>query len=91
MFTADIMIDTIKTAKLGAVKTFVQNEAIAKTLTDLVNTEASIAKDVAKANTDAFTTIGQEMVKLGKEHSEKFAKGEYFKEWTKHFEPKSAK
>mgnify|MGYP006269358397 CR=1 FL=1 len=61
--TYEAVLDTVQTAKKQAVKTFVRNEAIAETLTKWVETEATIAKDLAKLGTETATTIGQEMLK----------------------------
>jgi hypothetical protein len=67
MFTADIVIDTIQTAKKEAVKTFVKNEAIAKSLNEFVDAQTEYTKKAAKAGTDAVTKVASEAVKLAQE------------------------
>jgi hypothetical protein len=51
-------IDTISGAKTQFVKTFVQNEAVAKQLQTYIDAQQSFAKNVAKSSVDFFTTVG---------------------------------
>lgn len=51
-------IDTISGAKTQFVKTFVQNEAVAKQLQTYVDAQQAFAKTVAKSTVDFFTTVG---------------------------------
>ena len=51
-------IDTISGAKTQFVKTFVQNEAVAKSLQTYVDAQQAFAKTVAKSTVDFFTTVG---------------------------------
>lgn len=51
-------IDTISGAKTQFVKTFVQNEAVAKTLQTYIDAQQAYAKSAAKASVDFYTTVG---------------------------------
>ena len=64
--TADTVIDTFATAQKQAIK-FIQNEAVATSLTEIVDAQAQTAKTAVKVSTDAFTTVGKEMVKTAQE------------------------
>jgi hypothetical protein len=70
MFTTDTLIDTFTTAQKQAIK-FVQNEAVAKSLTEIVDAQAQTAKTAVKVGTDAFATVGKEMVKTVTEAAKK--------------------
>lgn len=82
MFTADTFIDTIQTAKKEAVKTFVKNEVIAKSLNEFVDAQTEYTKKAAKAGTDAVAKVTSETVKLTQEA----AKYDYSKHITDAFE-----
>jgi len=73
MFTADTFIDSIQTAKKEAVKVFVKNEDIAKSMTAYVDAETALAKQTAKATTEAAATFASETTKA----VEKLAKLDY--------------
>ena len=93
MFTADTVIDTVTTAQKQAIK-FIKNEAVAKSLTEIVDTQAQTAKAAVKVGTDAFATVGKEFVKATTEaskydYSKQFA--EAYESWTKMFTPAKAK
>lgn len=78
MFTTpENFINAVAEAKKNAIATFVKNETVAKSLTNLVETEASVAKDVVKASTDAATAIGAEVTKSFQEA----AKTDYSKQF----------
>jgi hypothetical protein len=64
--TAENVIDTITTAQKQAIK-FIQNEAVAKSLTEMVDAQAQTAKTAVKVGTDTFTTVGKEVVKVTQE------------------------
>lgn len=84
MFNAtDTVIDTVTTAQKQAIK-FIQNEAIAKTLSDLVDAQAQSAKTAVKVSTDAFTTVSKEMVKAAQETA-KYDYSKYFAETAESF------
>lgn len=51
-------IDTISGAKTQFVKTFVQNEEIARNLQTYIDAQQSFAKTVAQSTVDFFTTVG---------------------------------
>ena len=51
-------IDTISGAKTQFVKTFVQNDEVAKSLQTYIDAQQSFAKTVAKSTVDFFTTVG---------------------------------
>ena len=51
-------IDTISGAKTQFVKTFVQNDEVAKQLQTFIDAQQSFAKTVAKSTVDFFTTVG---------------------------------
>jgi hypothetical protein len=51
-------IDTISGAKTQFVKTFVQNDEVAKQLQTFIDAQQSFAKTVAKTTVDFFTTLG---------------------------------
>ena len=51
-------IDTVAGIKTQFVKTFVQNEHVAKSLQTYVDAQQSFAKTVAKSTVDFFTTVG---------------------------------
>jgi hypothetical protein len=93
MFTADTLIDTFTTAQKQAIK-FVQNEAVAKSLTEIVDAQSQTAKTAVKVGTEAFATVGKEMIKAVTEA----AKQDYSKQitelaetFTKAFTPVKAK
>ena len=91
--TAETVIDSITTAQKQAIK-FVQNEAVAKSLTSMVDASASSTKAAVKVGTDAFTTVSKEMVKAAQDaakydYSKHFA--EAYESWTKAFTPAKAK
>ena len=93
MFTADTVIDTFTTAQKEAIK-FVKNEAVAKSLTELVDANASNTKAAVKVSTSAFATVGKEFVKATTEaakydYSKQFA--EAYESWAKMFTPAKAK
>jgi len=52
-------IDTISGAKTQFVKTFVQNEEVAKSLNSYIDAQQSFAKSVVKSTSDFWTTVGQ--------------------------------
>lgn len=79
--TSEAVIDTITTAKKQTIKTFVKHEAIADSLVNWVDTEATVAKDLVKASTDTATTIGKELGKVAQEA----AKADYIKQGTEYF------
>jgi hypothetical protein len=64
--TAETVIDTFTTAQKQAIK-FIQNETVAKSLTEIVDAQAQTAKTAVKVSTDAFTTVGKEVVKAAQE------------------------
>jgi len=64
MFTT--VIETVQTAQKEAIKTFVKHEDIAKSLTNLVDAQASFTVAAVKNTTDAASMIGQEVVKAAK-------------------------
>ena len=74
--TAENVIDTITTAQKQAIK-FIQNEAVAKSLTEMVDAQAQTAKTAVKVGTDTFTTVGKEVVKAAQEAARY--------DYTKHF------
>jgi len=82
MFTFDTAIEAVQTAKKEAVKTFVKNEAIAKSLTEMVDAQTEYAKSAMKNGTDIATKVGAEMVKAAQEA----AKFDYTKHTTELFE-----
>jgi hypothetical protein len=93
MFTAETLIDTFTNAQKQAIK-FIQNEAVAKSLTEIVDAQALTAKTAVKVGTDAFATVGKEVVKTVTEA----AKQDYSKQitdlaetFTKAFAPAKAK
>lgn len=93
MFTADTLIDTFTTAQKQAIK-FVQNEAVAKSLTEIVDAQAQTAKTAVKVSTDTFTTVGKEVVKTATEAA-KYDYSKHFVDmaetFTKAFAPAKAK
>jgi hypothetical protein len=91
--TAETLIDTFTTAQKQAIK-FVQNEAVAKSLTEIVDAQAQTAKTAVKVGTDAFTTVGKEVVKTAQEAA-KYDYSKHFTDFaetfTKAFAPAKAK
>lgn len=94
MFNAtDTFIDTFTTAQKQAIK-FIQNEAVAKSLTDLVDAQAQSAKTAVKVGTDTFTTVGKEMVKVAQDAAKyDYSKQvtEFVESFTKAFTPAKTK
>jgi hypothetical protein len=78
--TAETVIDTFTTAQKQAIK-FIQNEAVAKSLTDIVEAQAQTAKTAVKVSTDAFTTVGKEVAKTAQE----VAKADYITQATEYY------
>lgn len=66
MFTSETIIDTFANAQKQAIK-FVTNEAVAKSLTDIVDAQTQTAKTAVKVGTQAFATLGKEVVKTAQE------------------------
>jgi hypothetical protein len=71
MFTLDTTIDTVQGAKKEAIKHFVKNEEVAKTLTEFVDAQTAYTKEAFKATTDVATKLttklAGEAVKFGQE------------------------
>jgi hypothetical protein len=67
MFALDHTIDAVQNAKKTAVTHFVKNEAIARSLSDLVDAETSLAKASVKVTTEALTKLGDEITKQTKQ------------------------
>jgi hypothetical protein len=91
--TAETLIDTFTTAQKQAIK-FVQNEAVAKSLTEIVDAQAETAKTAVKVGTDAFATVSKEVVKTATEaakydYSKQFA--DMAETFTKAFAPVKGK
>ena len=93
MFTAENVIDSVTTAQKQAIK-FVENEAVAKSLTEIVEAQAQTAKTAVKVGTDAFTTVGKEIVKTATEAAKyDYSKhiAEFAETFTKAFAPSKTK
>jgi hypothetical protein len=79
MFTIDSTIDAVQTAKKQWVKTFIQNEAVAKAMTDFVDAQSEYTKKAAKTGTETATVFVNEAVKtaqsMGKFDYAKFGEG----------------
>jgi len=75
MFDTDEFIDTVQDAKKTMVKTLVQNEAIAKSLTAFVDAQTAYTKDAIKATASAMGIISNEVAKSVEEVSA----GKHFK------------
>ena len=93
MFTTDAVIDTLTVAQKEAIK-FIKNEAVAKSLTELVEAGAVNTKAVVKVGTDTFATIGKEVVKATQEASKyDYSKHmtEALESWTKFVTPSKTK
>ena len=67
MFAFDTTVDSIQTAQKKAIDTFVKHDAIAKSLTELVDVQSKFARDTFKTSTDIATKVSAEMVKVGQE------------------------
>ena len=78
MFTVDTAIDTVQTVKKEAIKTFVKNENVAKSLNEFVDAQTAYTKEAVKATTDVATKLTSEMVKIAQEA----AKTDYVKQFT---------
>ena len=78
MFTVDTAIDTVQTVKKEAIKTFVKNENVAKSLNEFVDAQTAYTKEAVKATTDVVTKLTSEMVKIAQEA----AKTDYVKQFT---------
>ena len=75
MFDTDEFIDTVQSAKKTMVKTFVQNETIAKSMNAFVDAQTAYTKDAVKATANAMGVISSEMAKS----VEEVAAGKHFK------------
>jgi hypothetical protein len=75
MFDTDEFIDTVQSAKKTMVKTFVQNETIAKSMNAFVDAQTAYTKDAVKATASAMGVISSEMAKSVEEVSA----GKHFK------------
>ena len=80
MFDADEFIDTVQTAKKTMVKTFVQNETIAKSMNAFVDAQTAYTKDAVKATASAMGIISNELAKSVEEVSA----GKHFKKMQEH-------
>ena len=67
MFTADAIIDTVQNGKKQFVKTFVQNETVAKSMNSFIDAQADYTKKAAAVGMDTFTTLTTEMVKTAQD------------------------
>ena len=84
MFTTDFYIDTVQSGKKTFVNTFVQHEAVKKSLIDFIDSQTAYTKSVAKVTTDLGTTLATESVKQLSD----FGKMDYSKfDFTKMFAP----
>lgn len=79
MFTINSTIDAVQTAKKQWVKTFIQNEAVAKAMTDFVDAQSEYTKAAAKTGTETATVFASEAIKAaqsaGKFDYTKFGEG----------------
>ena len=57
-------IDTISGIKTQFVKTFVQNEEVAKSLQTYIDAQQAFAKTVAKSSVEFFTAVGSAAASL---------------------------
>lgn len=55
------LIDTVQGAKADFVKTFVNNEEIAKPLTTFINAQTYFAKQIAAETNSFMTTVGMSL------------------------------
>lgn len=67
MFALDHTIDAVQNAKKSAVGHFVKNDAIARSLSDLVDAETAFAKASVKVTTESLTKLGDEITKHTKQ------------------------
>lgn len=77
------VIENATAAQKQAITTFVKNEDIAKAFTGMLDTQAALTKQVVKASTDAFTTVGQEVVKATQVVAKELGKTDFVKEFSK--------
>ncbi len=61
MFTLDTTIDTVQGAKKEAIKHFVKNEEVAKTLTEFVDAQTAYTKEALKATTEMTTKLATKL------------------------------
>lgn len=62
--SVNTFIDTIQDAKKQIVKTFVQDESLAKTINDFVDSQRAFTKQVAKTTFDVSIETAQKAVKF---------------------------
>ena len=67
MFTADALLDAVRTGKKTFVSTFVTNETIKDSLVKFIDAQAEMTKKAAKLGVDTFTTLSSEAVKQAQE------------------------
>ena len=67
-------IDTVQGAKSTFVKTFVQNEGIAKTLNSFIDAQTKFTKELVKTTTDLTTQVTDELSKFDAKKAFAFAK-----------------
>lgn len=85
MFTLDTAIDTVQGAKKEAIKTFVKNEEMAKTLTEFVDAQTAYTKEAVKATTDVATKLTAKLASETVRIAQEAAKADHWKQfnvWT---------
>lgn len=79
MFTYDAVIDAVENGQRTFINTFVTNEAVAKSMLDIVEAQSDFAKKTAKSTVSAATVVTEEVVKsvadFGKFDYAKFSEG----------------
>jgi hypothetical protein len=90
MFAIDTTIDTIQGAKKEAIKTFVKNEDIAKTLTEYVDAQTAYTKEAIKTTTDVGTKLATKLAGEAVRFTQEAMKADHWKQfnvwaqdWTK--------
>ena len=90
MFTLDTAIDTVQGAKKEAIKTFVKNEDIAKTLTEFVDAQTAYTKEAIKSTTDVGTKLATKLAGEAVRFTQEAMKADHWKQfnvwaqdWTK--------
>jgi succinyl-CoA synthetase alpha subunit len=67
MFTLESVIDQAQNSQKEFIKTFVKHDAIAKSLTELVDSHATATRSVVKVSTQLAKDIGSEAIKAAQE------------------------
>lgn len=81
MFTLDTTIDTVQGAKKEAIKTFVKNEEVAKTLNEFVDAQTAYTKEALKVTTEIGTKLATKLASETVRVTQEAMKADHWKQF----------